>query len=108
MFDPEYFDVDSWRVAIRARQRADVPLRHQGDAVPRDIGFPDWIVFSDFLKFPVGPIMYLFLFFMWGVLFKCGVFGLSAYGSFISVWGTFFPDQSFFRLRVWGGYAPPH
>ena len=65
-------------------------------------------MFGDFLKLPGGPIMYLCFFFMWGVLFRFGIYGLSLYGSFILVWGTFFPDQSFFRLRVWGGYAPPY
>jgi len=65
-------------------------------------------VFGGFLGIPFGLPMYLFFVFMWGVLFMYIAFGLSLYGSFISLWGVFFPDQSFFRLRFWGGDAPPH
>ena len=104
-FDVDFWVLSEWRVAIPARQRVDVSLRHQGDALLRYIGFPDWILFGGFLKIPFSLSMYLLLIFMWGSFFIWIVFGLFRYGWFILWWGALIvdPDLFFFRPRVWGG-----
>ena len=94
----DFWVLSEWRVAIPARQRVDVSLRHQGDALLRYIGFSDYILFGSFLGISFGLSMYSRLIFMWGVFFIWIVFGPFKYGSFILMCGAIITySDSFFH-----------
>ena len=105
-FGVNFWVLSEWRFAIPARQRVDVSLRHQGDALLRYIGFPDWILFGGFLGISFGLFRKLRFIFMWGVIFLLGLtglclymsFGLFRHGLYILVWGLTFVDFGYSLL----------